>query len=133
MSSVLQIGVRDLFETTRRVESRGEFICECRIVDKAVCIRRPDGLFVEMFGIQFPPFQASDFCAHQRGAVLEIFRTVRCPDLELAIVGGQSLEMIEALVRQCAITQRCPTEAAVEFIFRRLKKGRRGPEQRSSL
>ena len=42
-----------------------------------------------MFGIQFSPFQASDLCAHQCGAVLEIFRTVRCPDLELAIVGGQ--------------------------------------------
>jgi hypothetical protein len=70
-----------------------------------------------MFGIQFTPFQTSDFCAQQRGAVLEIFRTVRCPDLELAIVGGQSLKMIGAVVRQGAITQCCPTQAAIEFII----------------
>jgi hypothetical protein len=36
----LEIDLCDLFETTRRVESCGKFICECRIVDKAVA--RPD-------------------------------------------------------------------------------------------
>jgi hypothetical protein len=38
-----------------------------------------------MFGIQFSPFQASDLCTHQRGAVLEVFRTVRCPRVPLAV------------------------------------------------
>ena len=67
-------------------------------MDKAVCVRRADGLFVEMLGIEFAAFDACDLCAHQCGAVLEILRAILRPYLELPVVGGQSLEMLPSLV-----------------------------------
>ena len=97
--------MRDLVEATRRVESRGEFIGECLIVDKAVCMRRPDGLFVEMLGIELAAFDASDLCADQCGAVLEILRTIRRPDFELSVMGGQTPPDAAAALRQGAESQ----------------------------
>ena len=47
--------MRDLLETTCRVEARGEFVAERLIVDKAVCVRRANGLFIKMLGIELGP------------------------------------------------------------------------------
>ena len=86
--------MRDLLEATRRVEARGQFVGERLIVDKAVCVCRADGLFVQMLGVELAAFDARDLRADQRGAVFEILRAVLRPDFELSVVGGQRLEML---------------------------------------
>ena len=86
--------MRDLLETACRVEARGELVGERLIVDKAVCARRADGLFVEVLGIELAAFDACDLCAYQRGAVFEILRAILRPYFELSVVSGQSLEML---------------------------------------
>ena len=58
----------------------------------------------------------------QRGAVLEVLRAILRPDLELAVVGGQSLEMLLPLVGRGGIAGCCSRERTVELIFRRLEK-----------
>src|ERR1700738_4661856 len=74
---ILQICMRDLLETTCRIEVRGEFVGDCLIVDKAVFVRRPDGLFVKVLGLELAPLDACYLRAYQRGAFFEILRAVR--------------------------------------------------------
>ena len=88
-----------MLEAARGVEARGKLVGERLVVDKAVCARRADGLFVQAFGVQLPAFDAGDLRADQRGAVLEILRTVLRPDSELSVVGGQRLDMLAPLLR----------------------------------
>jgi len=45
-ASVLHIGVRDIFETTRRVEPRRNFIRQRFVLDEAVIASRVNGLLV---------------------------------------------------------------------------------------
>ena len=103
VAGVPQIHVRDLLEAARRVEARGEFVGERLVVNEAVGARRADGLFVEALGVELAAFQAGDLGADQRGAVLEVLRAILRPDLELSVVGGQSLQMLLALVGGCGI------------------------------
>src|SRR6202162_2795008 len=83
---ILQICMRDLLETTCRIEVRGEFVGEGLIVDKTVCVRRADGLFVEAHGIEVAALNACYLRAYQRGAVFEILRAVPRPNVELVLV-----------------------------------------------
>ena len=96
VARVLQIHTGNLLEATRRVEAGSEFIGERLIVDKAVGAGRADGLFVEALGIDFPAFDPRYLGADQRGAVLEIVRAIRRPELELPVVGGQCVDMLLA-------------------------------------
>ena len=106
--------MRDLLEAARRVEARGQFVGERLVVDKAVCAGRADGLFVEPLGVELAAFDACDLRADQRGAVLEILRAVLRPDLELPVVGGQSLEMLLPLVGGCGIAGCRAGQRAIE-------------------
>src|SRR5262245_19220511 len=90
-------------EATYGVEARGELIGERLIVHKSVRLRRADGLFVQALGIELAALNACDLCAHQCGAVFKILRADLRPYLELFVVGGQSLEMLPSLVRECGI------------------------------
>jgi hypothetical protein len=94
VAGVPQVTIRDLFEASGCVESRGKFIGDRFIVDKAVSVCGADGLFVKMLSIELAALDASDLGAHQGGAVLEIFRAIPRPDFELSMMGGQSLEML---------------------------------------
>ena len=76
----------DRLKAARRVEAGGEFVGERLVVNKAVCVGRADGLFVEALGVERAALEAGDLRADQRGAVLEILRAVRGPHLELAVV-----------------------------------------------
>src|SRR4029077_9385909 len=83
---ILQICMRDLLETTCRIEVRGEFVGNRLIVDKAVFVRRPDGLFVKVLGLELASLDACYLRAYQRGAVFEILRAVPRPNVELVLV-----------------------------------------------
>ena len=91
VAGIPKIHTRKLFEPTRRVEARGELVCERLVVDEAVGACRADGLFVEVLSIELAPLQARDLGADQRGAVLEVLRTVLRPDLQLPVMRGQSV------------------------------------------
>ena len=91
-------------------------------MDKAIGAGRADGLFVEALGIELAALQARDLRADQRGAVLEILRAIRRPDLELPVVSGQSLEMRPPLASCRGLAERRSGQCAVEVIFRRFEK-----------
>ena len=88
---VSQIEVRDLLEAARGVKARRQLVGERLVVDKAVCLRRTDGLFVKVHGIERAAINPGNLRTNQRGAVLEVFRASRRPDLELSVVRGQCL------------------------------------------
>src|SRR3984957_272896 len=96
----------DRFKTARRVEARGQLLGKRRIVDKAVCAGRADGLFVAALGIELAASNACDLGAHQRGAVFEILRAILRPYFELSVMDGQSLEMLPSLVGYRGIAAR---------------------------
>ena len=91
VAGVLQIHAGNLLEATRRVEAGSEFIGERLIVNKAVGAGRADGLFVEALGIELPAFDPRNLGADQRGAVLEIVRAIRRPELELLVMRSDSV------------------------------------------
>src|SRR5580658_7096004 len=81
-----QVCVCELLETTCRVESRGNFVGNRFIMNKTVCMRRADRLFIEGFGIEHPVFDSRDFGADQCGAVFKILRASLRPYPELFVV-----------------------------------------------
>ena len=91
VAGVLQIHTGSLLEAARRIEAGSEFIGERLVVNKAVCAGRVDGLFVETFGIELPALDPRKLGADQRGAVLEIVRAIRRPELELLVMRGDSI------------------------------------------
>ena len=113
--------MRDLLETACRVEAPGELVSEGFIVDKAVCVRRADGLLVEAHGIEVAALNSRDLGADQCGAVLEILRAVLHPYFQLSMVSGQSLKMLSLLVGKCGIAGRCMRKCTIEVILRRFK------------
>src|SRR5882762_2415706 len=89
MPGVSHVRMGDRFKTTRRVESRGQFVGERLIMGKAVGLGRADGLFVEAPGIEFTTFDPGDLGADQRRAIFEILRTIFRPYFQLSVVRGQ--------------------------------------------
>src|ERR1700761_6448171 len=72
ISGFPQIGICDLVEPSRRVESRGDLVGNRLVVNESVGTRRADGLFIKAFGIEQVALDAGNLCPHQCGAVLEI-------------------------------------------------------------
>ena len=75
----LQICARDLVEASCCVESRGNLIGNRLIVNKSVCVRRADGLFIKAFGVEHAAFYSCDFGAHECGTVFKILRAMLRP------------------------------------------------------
>ena len=71
--------MRDLLETTCRVEAGSNLVSNRLIVNKSVGVRRVDGLFIKAFGIDQAPFYSRNFATHERGAVFKILRAMLCP------------------------------------------------------
>ena len=94
VAGVLQIHVGNLLEAARRIEAGSEFIGERLVVNKAVGARRADGLFVEALGVELAAFDAGNLGADQRGAVLEILRAIRRPELELLVMAATASHML---------------------------------------
>src|SRR3984893_4405123 len=92
-----QVEVRNLLEAARRVEARRQFVGERLVVDKAVGAGRADGLFVEAHRLNIAAVDAGNLRPDQCGAVLEILRAIRRPDLELSVVSDQGLDMLPSL------------------------------------
>ena len=86
-----------------------------------------------MLGIERAAFNACYLGGYESGTVLEVFRAILLPYFELSVMGGQSLQMLRLLFDRGRVVECGPGEPAVEFIFRRLKKGWRRPKQRLSL
>ena len=94
-----QIRVCDFVQTVREIEARRELVCECLIVDKAICARRSDRLLVHAHGVEMTAFNACDFCAHECGAVFEILRTMLCPYFKLPVMSHHSVKVVSLLIR----------------------------------
>src|SRR5918996_3765393 len=98
-------------------------------MDKAVCVRRADGLFVEVFGLEHAAFDPSNLRADQCGAVFKILRAMLRPYLVLLLVRSQSLDMPLSRVVRCRIKGRSTRECTVKVILRHFEEGGRFPEQ----
>ena len=93
IASFPQVRLRDRLETARRVEARGEFIRDRPIVDKTVCLSRPDRRFVELFRVENSALDSRNFRADQRGSIFEVCRAMLGPYLELLMVVDQGGKM----------------------------------------
>src|SRR5262245_41121492 len=124
-----QVRVRELLETTHCVESRRDLVGDRLIVDKAVAVRRADGPFVELLGLEQAAFDPGNLRAHKCGAVLKILRTMTRPYLQMLLVNSQRLHMPLSPVVRCKINGRSSRECTVEVILGIFEEGRRCPEQ----
>ena len=77
-----------LFETTRAVKARGQFVSERLVVDEAVVAGGADGLFIKTLGVEFSALEAGDLGACEGSAVREILGAILRPQIELPVVGG---------------------------------------------
>ena len=133
MPGFAQVEIRERLEATRRIEPRGQLIRQSFVLDEALLARRPDGLLVETFGLQFPAFQARNLRADQRGSVCEVLRTVLRPEREALVMFGQRPGMLPSLVRSCRIRRGRSRERCVEVVVGLFKQTARGREKRSRL
>src|SRR5258706_14636684 len=76
-----QIRVRELLETACCVEPRRALISDRFIIDKAVAVRRPDGLFIQLLGFEHAAFDPGDLRAYHCDAVFKILRAMLYPYL----------------------------------------------------
>jgi hypothetical protein len=72
---------------------------------------------------------ARDLGADQRGAVLEISRAIRRPELELRVAGGQCVDLLLPLVRRRDVAGCGAGQRAVELTFGFFEVGSRCPQQ----
>ncbi|CAB3810364.1 hypothetical protein LMG28614_07258 [Paraburkholderia ultramafica] len=133
VARVLQIQPGNLLKTARRIEAGREFAGERLIVDKAMLLRRVDGLLVELFGIKHAAFDAGDLRPDQCGTVFEILRTILRPDLQLPVMCSDSLQKLLPLAGWCGVAPARPGQRTIKVIFGFLKVRGCGPEQRLRL
>ena len=62
-------------------------------MDEFVVARRLDCSFVQPLGVEFSPFDARDFGADQRRAILEILRAIHRTGPEISLVSRHCLSM----------------------------------------
>ena len=98
-------------------------------MDEAVCAGGANGLLVEPLGVKLAPFEARDLRADQRGAAREVLRAVLGPVLELAMVGGQGLQVAGSLRNGGRLAERGPRQRSVEMVLRPLEDDWRHPEE----
>src|SRR5580704_12690174 len=94
VTRILEISVGDCLEAASRIKLRGDLMGECLIVDKSAPAGRTDGLFVQLNGIESPPFEARDLRTDQRGTVLEILGARFRPHCQPLVVSRESLKML---------------------------------------
>src|SRR5260370_9085067 len=107
---------RDPSETAVGVEAGGDLEGSRLIMDKSVCVRGANGLFIKALGVEHAALYSCGLRAHQCGAVLEILRTILRPYFELTVVNRQSLEMLLFLVGRCGIPACRAAEATIQVI-----------------
>jgi hypothetical protein len=90
-------------------------------VNEAVGAGRADGLFVEAHRRDIAGADASHLGADQRGAVLEIFRAIRGPDLELLMVGCDGVEVLQPVAGGRGIAGGGPRQRVEKVKFRRFE------------
>ena len=120
VARILQIHAGNFFEATRRIEAGGELVGERVIVNKAVGAGRANRLFVEPHRVDIPAIDLSDLGADQRGAVLEIVRAIRRPNLELLVMRSDNVQMLPPAVSG-RIARGGSRQRVVEVIFRRFE------------
>ncbi len=128
-AGLAQIGLGELVKSARPVEGGGALIGDRLVVNESVASGRADCLLIQTLGLELAAFETGDLGADQRGAVLEVLLAVLSPLLELAVVGGQSLEMAATLRRAGCVAECGPHQRGVEMELRPLEMGRHRPEQ----
>src|SRR5262245_4948839 len=135
---ISQIQVRDLLETTRRVEARGELVGDRLVVDKAVGPRGTDSPFVQAHRVNVAALDSRDLRTDQRDPVLKVLRAMLRPDPQLTVVGGQGLPMLLPLAPGNGVARRGASQRPVEVELCRLElrwgcpQQLRGPQRGSN-
>src|SRR5580698_2011820 len=128
-SGISHISIGDRCQTARPVKIRREFVGYALIVDKTVRPCRSDGLFIEVFGLKWPAFNARDLCMDQSSTVFEICRAMLGPYFELPGVSRQGIEMDLFLVGRCRIPICGVSKGAIKAEISRFQLPRRSPIQ----
>ena len=132
VTSVSQIPAPCKLEATGGIEACRKLTGDCLVMNKAVCLRRTDGLFVKVHGVECAVFNPGNLRADECGAILEIFGAVLRPGLELTMVGSQGLQVLDAFRGACRITERSPCQRGIQMVFRQIEERRR-VEQRFGI
>src|SRR3569833_471753 len=76
-----EIHFGNVLQTARRIESRCCLASESLSLNEAGGPGRSNGESVQTFRLGNRPLHTSQFSAHERGAALEILRTMLCPGM----------------------------------------------------
>ena len=117
----LQIDAGKLFEATRAVEARGQFVSERFVVNEAVVAGGADGLFKETLRVKFSALEAGDFGAGKESAIREALRAILRPQFELLMVGRQRFKVPLPFFRGCQIPAGRVGQCCIELVFRRFE------------
>jgi hypothetical protein len=104
---VSQIRISDRPKPALRAKPCSAFVGQVLILNEIVLARQPDGLFVEVYRVELPAFEARNLGAHQCRAVCERRRAVLWPDRQLLVV-SQRFQMPGALLGRGQIAIRRP-------------------------
>src|ERR1700756_2581952 len=82
---ILQVAARRFLITSRRKETRSQFVGKRLVVHKSVRLGQADSLFVKRFCIERTSFDPGDLRPHQGRTAFEILRAMCRPNLELSL------------------------------------------------
>ena len=84
--------MRDVFKSVLRVEAGGELVGKAFVMDEAARAGRANSPLVQVHSLAVAAFDASDFRANERDAILEILQTMLRPDRQLLVARSQRLK-----------------------------------------
>lgn len=94
------------------------------VVGKSVLSRGANGCFVVPHRVEYSPFDAGDLGREQRRAVLEVRRAVARPALELRVVRGERLQVLNLPVTRGRAEVRRHGQARVKVVLRDFQERR---------
>src|ERR1700733_4886422 len=124
-----EINLSDRFEIARRIESRGEFVCQRLVLGEAVLARGANGSLVKTHGLLFSSFEPGNLRGDQCGSILEVRGTILGPCGDLSLMRKERLKMPGAGAGKDGVTTCGSCERGVEMVLRKLKETGRCPEE----
>src|SRR5262245_15958557 len=118
---ISKVEMCDFLEAASGVKTSSQFVRECLVVDKAICPCRKNRPFVQVHRLELASLDTGDLGPHQRGAILEVLRTIRRPSPKVLPVLSKCLLMLGVWVGAHRLAPCGAAQAGIEMALRLLK------------